>query len=825
MKNPLLALWLITALAGTAQQPPALHPIRRFPLRAGELAITRPVEAGKPFTVAGERGAIFGEQNGTFEAWLHPVKILSGFRIAAELSDYPVPIDVTALAAVIEVTPAMTTITYSHAAFTVKQRMLAPRGDVAAGVVALFEIDSIRPLRLTFRFKPEMLRMWPAPNFGTPNAEWVSQAGGYYILHTDNPDFSAAVAMPRAQPGILPPYQERPQTYPLELKLAFDPKTDSDLFFPLLMTLADKKSAPARQLAVLNDRVAEMCGKAQDYYAHFFDTRLTSDTPDPEFDRALRWAAIAIDQGRVRFHDETGLVAGYYTSADSARPGYGWFFGRDALWTSYAVNSYGDFELTRKALEFLIRRQRADGKIMHEYSQTADLVDWKSTPYFYAAADSSPLFVMAMEDYVCISGDLAFLRRHWEAVKRAYAFTRAHDSDGDGIYENTEGSGWVESWPQGMPHQEIYLAALDQQSADAMSRLATLLNDEPTAAEARKKAGEIRAKLESEYYAAAEKFYAFSRSADGSLDRTATIFPSVAWWSGRLALPHADDMLARWASPEFSTDWGTRDIGDHTPFYDPISYHQGSVWPLFTGWVSLAEYRAGRPLSGYAHLKQSANLTWMHDLGAVTELLSGEFFQPLGRSSSHQVWSSAMVLTPALRGLFGLDWNAPNRVLQVAPNLPADWGRARLHNVPLGDSRLDVEFTRDAGRLIVRARTVSPEVLCLVSHPAARDQPCREPASTLHELVLQLPAVEIAITSGLPLPGSRTSQLKVVGERRADKYFEADFEAPGGTEYDFPVRLNRPNVRASGAELSGSRLHLRVPAGIGYQRTSVRFTW
>src|SRR5260370_900582 len=136
---------------------------------------------------------------------------------------------------------------------------------------------------------------------------------------------------------------------------------------------------------------------------------------------------------------------------------------------------------------------------------------------------------MAMEDYVSISDDMAFLRRHWEAVKRAHAFTRAHDSDGDGIYENTEGTGWVESWPQGMPHQEIYLAALDQQSSDAMSRLAALMNDESSAAEARRKAVEIRAKLESQYYAPAENFYAFSRNADGSLDHTATIFPSVAW--------------------------------------------------------------------------------------------------------------------------------------------------------------------------------------------------------------------------------------------------------------------------------------------------------
>ncbi len=47
---------------------------------------------------------------------------------------------------------------------------------------------------------------------------------------------------------------------------------------------------------------------------------------------------------------EIGLVAGYYESADSARPGYAWFFGRDTLWSTYAINSYGDFGLTTRAL-------------------------------------------------------------------------------------------------------------------------------------------------------------------------------------------------------------------------------------------------------------------------------------------------------------------------------------------------------------------------------------------------------------------------------------------------------------------------------------------
>ena len=242
--------------------------------------------------------------------------------------------------------------------------------------------------------------------------------------------------------------------------LDFDPKTDSDLLFPLVIAVGDGK-----QLAALAHRVPELYGSTADYYAHFFDRRVTVETPNAAFDRAMRWAEIAIDQCRASSTTRQALSRA--TTNRAIPPGPASAGSSDATRSGPPTPSTATAisTLTRDALEFLIRRQRADGKIMHEYSQTADLIDWKSTPYFYASADSTPLLVMAMEDYVETSGDVAFLRRHWDAVKRAYAFTRAHDSDGDGIYENTEGTGWVESWPLGMPHQEIYLAALDQQSA------------------------------------------------------------------------------------------------------------------------------------------------------------------------------------------------------------------------------------------------------------------------------------------------------------------------------------------------------------------------
>ena len=802
-----------------------LTPLSSMTHASSALAIVAPCISARPFTVAGEHGAILGRQNGKFEAWLWPVKVLSNFQIRAELSDYAVPIDVNALAAWIDVTPAETVITYSHAAFTIRQHMFAARGTAnpATGVMAFFEIESLRPMQVTFSFTPEMLKMWPAPNFGRPNSEWVGKDGdGAYILHTDNPQFSAIVAMPQTRPGVTVPYQEHPQTFPTELKLSYDPKRDGNHLFPLVMAMADNTNAVERAEKLISE-VPQLYSATLDYYTHFFDNRLTVETPDKRVNEGLEWAEVAIDQAQVLHGDETGLIAGYYESADSARPGYAWFFGRDTLFTTYAINSYGDYALTRKALDFLLHRQRSDGKVMHEFSQSAESIDWNKTPYFYASADSTPLLIMAIWDYVRTSGDTAYLKQNWPGIKNAWSFMSQHEGK-DGIYANSEGTGWVESWPPGMPAEEIYMAAVDRQASDAMSRLAAAMNDPELSSDAYKKSGDIQGKLESEFYLPKDDFYAFARNADGSLDATASVYPALAWWDSSTGLKKPEAMLARWASSEFSTDWGTRDISPLTSFYDPISYHQGSIWPLFTGWVSLAEYRAKRPLSAYAHLMQNLDMTWTQDLGSVTELLSGQFFQPLGRSSSHQLWSSAMVITPLLRGLFGLNWDAAKHNLEVLPNLPADWEHARLKHLSVGTSIVDLDFSREGKDLVIRADTKTADVLCLGT-ATEMDGDCLAKAGTSRVVKIPLKPVEVALPAVLPQPGAVTSQVKVLSEDYRDRTAVISFAAPGGTSVDLMVRMNRPKISLKGADLNGNKMHVEFPEGAGYQTKSVTFSW
>jgi glycogen debranching enzyme len=890
-----LALVLLFAAPAAIHSQPHVPTFASIPPilfdTAGPL-IRAHAEPLKPFTVAGERGVLVGQQDGTFEAWLLPVKVLSHLAIEADIEGYTVPIDVNQEASEIEVRPDRTVITYAHIGFTVRQIMFSPAGAPAGtGPVALFEFDCLHPTDFTLRFTPELRWMWPERNEGVPGVEWVAPAphapqrsGGFYVLHSDYPDFAAAVTMPGALPGILAPYQERPAVHPVELKLHIDPVRDHGRLYPLLMAVGtDHATASAERLgerlAALNESIASIYQAHAESYKKMLAGSVSIETPDKALNEAFQWAVISIEQLKTKAQqtNETALVAGYYASGDSARPGFGWFFGRDALYTLYAVNGYGDFALAKSELEFLIHRQRADGKIMHEYSQTAAAIDWQSFPYMYAAADATPLFLLAVLDYVRASGDVAFLTQHRDAIEKAWTFETSHapgpDNGGNGIYDNTQGTGWVESWPGGMPHQEVYLAMLDQQASGAMAEVEKLLQDTQKADAARQRAETIQKTIETQFYDQEKGCYAFSRNADGSLDRTTTVYPAMAWWSSvsvtgnSTYLAHADDCLKQLAAHTLNTDWGLRDVSNDEKIYDGMSYHQGSVWPLFTGWAALAEYRGGQPLAGYQMLMENANLTWAQDLGADTELLSGDFFVPFGRSTSHQLWSSAMVITPTLRGLFGIDINAQTKTITVNPHLPASWDHAEILSLPVSGGTAGLHFERKGTNVEVSLRGTQKDEWHLRSdEPGATIGPqdvvhSKELKMAPHQgLRIPMPPLEVEYSFGgldpiesikdampgrTPLPGARPSKFRVLHTEYGDHKLVLTAEGTAGSSgiislvrhgHIVPKAQTEPST-TSNASISfrgcdadpyacpALPLILNFPPGEGWKTITVTLTW
>ena len=278
-----------------------LQPIPQFPLSNGPLVIRRPVQPQQPFTVTGSTGAILGLQSGDVELWSLPTKVFSNLHLVAELDGYSVPIDLNAAAASIDVEPDHTTITYSHAAITVRQHMFIPAGDgnLAQGAIIFFDIESLRPAVITISFEPAMVQEWPAPSFGHPSANWLPMgSGGAFVLSTDSPGIFGIVGMPNATPGIMAPYQERPQALPLQFKVRFDPSRDQHRYFPLIAELSrsdEKNSAAAvavlaSRLAATENALPEIYAQTRAYYDHFQDSRLAVRTPDPHFDAAIRCA-------------------------------------------------------------------------------------------------------------------------------------------------------------------------------------------------------------------------------------------------------------------------------------------------------------------------------------------------------------------------------------------------------------------------------------------------------------------------------------------------------------------------------------------------------
>ncbi|HEY2470846.1 MAG TPA: hypothetical protein VGI45_23840 [Terracidiphilus sp.] len=891
---------LLLASTALLSQSPTFHSIAPISFDTSGPVIRAHAETEKPFTVAGEQGVVLGQQNGTFEAWVLPVKLLSHMTIEADIEGYTVPIDVNQQAAQIEVRPDRTVITYSHIGFTVRQIMFSPNNSPSGtGPIVLFEFDCLHPTEFILRFTPELRWMWPERNEGVPGIEWVagphaaptqkapgpvgSISGeplphhGYYVLHADYPDLAAAIAMPGAEPGILAPYQERPQVHPVEFHLHIDPKRDHGRLFPLLMAAGMRKEAATNQalgatLAHLNESIADLYKSHDEAYKKLLANSVSIETPDKNLNEAFQWAVVSIEQLKAHPVDansiptdktpgapgpdsgtansETALVAGYYASGDSARPGFGWFFGRDSLYTLYAINGYGDFALSKSELEFLIRRQREDGKIMHEYSQTAAAIDWRAFPYMYAAADSTPLFLLAVADYVKSSGDVGFLTSHRDAIEKAWAFETdpAHDTDHDGIYDNSQGTGWVESWPGGMPHQQIYLALLDQQASSAVAYIESLLKDSSKEEAAKNRADTLAKTINTEYWDPDKHCYAFSRNMDGSQDKTSTVYPALAWWDpagGKSILAQPEGCLSQFSEAALNTDWGLRDVANTEPIYDGMSYHQGSVWPLFTGWAALAEYRGNQPLAGYQILMENANLTKAQDLGAVTELLSGDFNVPFGRSTSHQLWSSAMVITPILRGLFGITIDAQSETITVNPHLPAGWNHADVLHLPVEDGDLSLTFNKHADHWEVFLGGSS-----VTAWHIRTDSPGTNSNTRVPGVHVPIPPVQLDESAEIPQLGSRTVNARVIHEAWRANSATFVFEGPAGSRasYDLLGMVRSPQLKLESPENMGrdafrwnddlavyvvpckapceaTGMDLHFPPGEGWKTITVTLTW
>ncbi|RMG51787.1 MAG: amylo-alpha-1,6-glucosidase [Acidobacteria bacterium] len=870
----LIFLTLASAMGFTSEtlaSPP--RGIKRFPIERRGLQLSRPAHPFAPLDVTGRRAALLGREDGRCEAWVYPLKILSDFRWTFELggdSSERQRIPAQKLATTVTVRPECTILTFSHAAFTAREIMFAPLDQPA--VVILLDVDAQRPLRLIGSFRRELKLMWPAET--APSRMRFDARTSAFLLTDAEEQFAALIGIPGAEEISLTD-EQKGQPRRAQFALDVSAFARQDEFAPILIVGAPTGGLEAarRTYADLLASLPQAYQRTLAHYRRLKEETVQISTGDERLDRAFEWAKVRVDKGYVENPFlGAGLVAGFRQSGETLRPGFAWFFGRDALWTTLAITSTGDWDLARTVLRFLKKHQRADGKIMHELSQAASFVDWAGAfPYYYAAADATPLYLIALDDYYRASGDVAFLKEMWTSAQRAYQFVVSTDSDGNGLIENTAaGHGWVEGGRLLPVHEEIYLQGLWMQAGRAMAHLAEAMGEGRLATICRQRAERARATVERLFWNEDRGFYAFGRRRRGtnfngartttlpeeSMIMEVTVMPAVPMWWGWLDERRAARMLEHIASAALATDWGARLLSNRSALYDPLSYHYGSVWPLFTGWAAMACYRYRRPLAGYELLMSNAQLTYDEALGAHTELLSGDRYRSFDFSSFDQVWSSAMIITPLIRGLLGLEWDAPARQLVFAPQWPAQWDEVIVRNLRLGEARLDLQMRRRAHRVTLDVTRRGGRIPLMLdfrpafpldagvkgarvnghSVPLEIDRGREDQMARLRVQFVQTAHIDIDCTPGTELIvpftparlGERTRRLKILRTSQNASTLEVDVEGRMGAIYEMIVSTPRDLREVVGAEIAtrdDHEIHLRVrfagPSSYQYARKTI----
>ncbi len=641
------------------------------------------------FDQIGRKFAILGEETGDIEVWGFPVKILKNLELSFIFPDRAEPEKGYKFLKRFEATPETKIITYSNQYFTLKEIIIVPRN--LPGAILLLDFSCVKPVEVIVNFIPSLQPMWPA-GIGGQYCFWDESLNAYVISESSR-KLNAIIGSPLSKKISSPPAHQFSDS-PYQFKIQLPKMDERKYFIPIVIAGGKYPREDVKKV------YQELLGNPYKFYEENLNYRkdlmnntLRIEPPDPEINKAFLFAKLALDSLFIENPDlGSCLVAGFGKSGSSGRPGFGWFFGGDSFINSLSLLASGDFKPVKSSLEFFRKFQREDGKISHEISQSAGMINWfEDYPFAFIHGDTTPYYILACYEYVKRTGDIPFLKESWDSLKKAFKWCISTDENGDGLMDNKKaGLGALEFGQMIDIRTDIYLGSIWVKATESFSKMAEIIGDKDSKRISEELFQKGLKTLKDKFWDEGKNSYIYAIGEREEKVDAITPWASFPISFGLFDGERAIKTIERISSTEISTPWGCRILSRKDKIYDPLNYNYGAVWPFITGFASLSMYKIYQDLPAFYLLNGLAKNHLEFSYSSCHEVFSGENFIPLDESVPHQGFSSNALILSLINGLLGISLDSLKNYLYFEPKIPPQWDFVNVENIIFGENKLSL---------------------------------------------------------------------------------------------------------------------------------------